>query len=104
MDTLREEDREINHHGKPRDVGDKDKDEAELTPVENVVKVSPANLRHRNEAKEVDARRNFYNQIKQAQRNKDKLKRCKRIGRVDIPIVIFVFVLSYWVYGITSMS
>ena len=104
MDTLREEEREINHHGKPRNVGDEENDKSEITPVETVTKVTPANLRHRNEGLEVEARKNFYNQIRQAQKNKDLLKRCKRIGKVDIPIFIFTFVLVYWGYGLRSMS
>ena len=103
MDTLREDDREINHHGKPRNVGEENEDSG-MPPVENTVKVAPADLRHRREDREVEARKNFYKQIKQAQKNKDRLNRCKRIGRIDIPTVIFIFVLLYWVYGLKSMS
>ena len=103
MDTLREDDREINHHGKPRNVGEENEDSG-MPPVENTVKVAPADLRHRREDREVEVRKNFYKQIKQAQKNKDRLNRCKRIGRIDIPTVIFIFVLLYWVYGLRSMS
>ena len=104
MDTLREDDREINHHGKPRDVGEDNKEDSAMTPVENTVKVAPADLRHRREDREVEARKNFYKQIKQAKKNKDRLIRCKRIGRIEIPTIIFIFVLLYWFYGLRNMS
>ena len=40
MDTLREEDREINHHGVMRDVGGDKNGVTEVTPVETNNKVS----------------------------------------------------------------
>ena len=58
MDTLRgDEDREINHHGTVRIVGE----EAE-TP-DTVVPLSVHNLRHRDEKKEVAARKEYYKQM-----------------------------------------
>ena len=104
MDTLRGEEREINHHGKKLNVGDENKDESEMTPVESIVRVSPADLKHRREDLEVEARKKFYEQIGRDQRNKDKLARCKRIGRVHIPIFIIAFVTVYWVFGLISMT
>ena len=52
-DTLREEVKEVNHHGKPRKV---EADDDGMAPVEDVVKVSPADLKHRREDNEVAAR------------------------------------------------
>ena len=105
MDTLKDdEEREINHHGKPMAVGEESNDDPYLPPVENIVKVSGAELRHRREDRQVAAQKDFYNQIRQAQRNKDRLRRCKRIGKVEIPTIIIIFVLIYWVYGLRNMA
>ena len=104
MDTLRDEEREINHHGNKLNVGDDNKDGSEMTPVGSIVKVSPADLKHRREDLEVEARKKFYEQIGKGQRNKDKLRRCKRIGRVHIPTFIIIFVMVYWVYGLSNMK
>ena len=100
-DTLREEVKEVNHHGKPRKV---EADDDGMAPVEDVVKVSPADLKHRREDKEVAARREYYQQIAKAQKNKDKLRRCKKFGRRDIPTFIITFVTIYWVFGLSNMS
>ena len=102
IDTLREDPKEINHHGKPREI-DGEKEDSEITAIENIIKVSPADLRHRREEKEVEARRKYYKQISESKRNKVKLERCKRLGRVDIPIFITPFVIIYWVYGLSNM-
>ena len=102
-DTLREDPKEINHHGKPRDVEEETKDDSKMAPIENVIKVSPADLKHRREDKEVEARRQYYKEIAKIKKNKEKLLRCKRIGRVYIPIFITLFVTSYWVYGLSNM-
>ena len=104
MDTLRDDDREINHHGKPRNVGEENKDASEMAPVENIVKVSPADLKHRREDLELEARKKFYKQIGLVQKNKDKLRRCKRIGRVEIPTFIIIFVTVYWMFGLSNMK
>ena len=97
MDTLRGEGREINHHGKKIDV-------SEVTPVETINKVSPGDLRHRREDLEVAARKQFYENIKETSTNKQKLAKCKRIGRVHIPGVISTFVIVFWVYGLSNMQ
>ena len=103
-DTLREEVKEVNHHGKPRKVEADDDGDSGMAPVEDVVKVSPLDLRHRREDKEVEARRQYYQQIEKAQKNKDKLRRCKKFGRRDIPTFIITFVIIYWVFGLSNMS
>ena len=104
MDTLRGEDREVNHHGVMRDVGGNKKDVAEVTPVETINKVSPGDLRHRREDLEVEARKQYYQNIKKSSNNKQKLAKYKRIGRVHIPGVISAFVIVFWVYGLSNMK
>ena len=104
MDTLRETE-EINHHGKPRDVGGSDKDESGLTPVEVTSnKVLQKDLRHRREDLEVDARREFYKQIAESKRNNKRLSQFKRVGRVHIPTFLVAFVAVYWAYGLSMMK
>ena len=73
MDTLRgDEDREINHHGTVRKVGD------EVDGVDEVRAFSHSDLRHRDEKKELEARKEFYEHMKQKKRNEDR-----RIRRQD---------------------
>ena len=102
-DTLREDPKEINHHGKPRDVEEETRDDSKMATIENVIKVSPADLKHRREDKEVEARRQYYKEIAKIKKNKEKLLRCKGIGHVYIPIFITFLVTIYWVYGLSNM-
>ena len=104
MDTLRTDDREINHHGVPIVVGDDNDGITLVTPVEEVIKVPSANLRHRREDLEVKARKQFYENISKESTNKEKLAMCKRIGRVYIPVIILLFVTIYWVFGLSQME
>ena len=104
MDTLREEDREINHHGVMRDVGGDQNGVTEVTPVETINKISPGDLRHRREDLEVKARKEYYKMIKESSNKKEMLQKCKRIGRVHIPVVIFIFVMLFWIYGLSNMK
>ena len=100
---MREDPKEINHHGKPRDL-EKDITEAsKMAGIDNIIHVSPADLKHRREDKEVDARRQYYKEIARFQKNQEKLKRCKRLGHSDIPLFIIVFTTIYWVYGLSNM-
>ena len=102
-DTLREDVKEVNHHGKMRKVEGDDDGDDDMAPVENIIKVSPADLKHRREDKEVEARKQYYQQIARAQKNKEKLRRCKKFGRRDIPTFIIIFVTVYWVFGLSNM-
>ena len=104
MDTLRGEDREINHHGVPRNIGEEKGDITEVTPVEKVNKVASADLRHRREDLEVAARKQFYENISKQNKNKERLVKCKKIGRVYIPTFIISFVIIYWVFGLSQMK
>ena len=102
-DTLREDVKEVNHHGKPRKVDGDDEKDDDLAPVGNIVTVAPADLKHRREDKEVAARKQFYEEIARAQLNKEKIRRCKQFGRRDIPAVVTVFVITYWAFGLSKM-
>ena len=104
MDTLRGDDREINHHGVMRSVGEEDEKTTEVTPVEKINKVSAMDLRHRREDLEVAARKEFYKKLREGEKNKEKLIKCKKIGRVYIPTVITIFVVIYWGFGLSQMK
>ena len=98
MDTLRgDEDREINHHGTVRKVGEEEAD------TDAVLSISGRNLRHRDEKKELEARKEYYEHIKQKQRNEKQLKFCKKIGKQIIPTICLVFASVYWLYGISQL-
>ena len=96
MDSLREEDRSINHHGTTLSTGE----------GSNAIQVRPAesDLVARREDVEVDARKRLYEQIEKANRNKNKLARCKKVGHVYIPAVVLVFAFVYWGYGLSQMA
>ena len=90
MDTLRgDEDREINHHGTARKVGE------EMNSSDTVLPFSENDLRHRDEKKELVARKAFYYYMKQKERNEEQLKFCKRIGKQFIPIICLIFASVY---------
>ena len=96
MDQLKEDDREINHHGTKISVG-----EASTTEL---VRPAHSALVSRREDVEVEAKRKLYEQIKQSNKNKKALATCKRIGRVYIPAVALTFSGVYWGYGLSQMS
>ena len=104
MDTLRGDDRQINHHGVMRDVGGDEKGVTEVTPVEPVNNISPGDLRHRREDLEVKARKQYYEILKKSSNNKKMLARCKRIRIFHIPGVINTLVIICWTYGLSNMD
>ena len=98
MDTLRgDEDREINHHGTVRKVGE------EIDGVDEVRAFDHSDLRHRDEKKELEARKKFYENMKQKMRNEEKLKFCKKIGKQIIPTICLTFASVYWLYGLSQI-
>ena len=96
MDSLREEDRGINHHGTILSTGE----------GSNAIQVRPADsdLIARREDVEVDARKKLYEQIEKVNKNKNKLARCKNIGHVYLQAVVVVFSSVYWGYGLSQMA
>ena len=98
MDTLRgDEDREINHHGTARKVGE------EMNNSDTVLPFSENDLRHREEKKELEARKAFYDHMKQKERNEEQLKFCKKIGKQFIPTICLIFASVYWLYGLSQL-
>ena len=96
MDTLRDdEDREINHHGTVRKVGEEEEDP--------VFSFSGNDLRHRDEKKELEARKDFYRQMDRKKKNQKQLKFCKKIGKQIIPAICIVFATIYWSYGLSQL-
>lgn len=113
MDALREdEDREINHHGKPMEVGEKEENAVfhktdsneRIIPIEeraSVYSVSKklinSKLAAPNEKEQMAARRAFY---KDAKVNEKYLQTCEFLAKKGIPILILSFSLIYWSYGL----
>ena len=98
MDILRDdEDREINHHGTVRKVGE------EADGSDPVLPFSEKDLRHRNEKKELDARKEYYRQMDKKNRNLKQLKFCRKIGKQTIPTICILFASVYWTYGFSQL-
>ena len=98
MDTLRgDEDREINHHGTVRKVGE------EADDTDTVQPFSHGDLRHRDEKKELDARKKFYEHMNKKKKNAEKLIFCKKIGKQIIPTICLTFAAVYWLYGLIQL-
>ena len=96
MDSLKEEDREINHHGSKMSTGGSTT-AIQVRPAENA-------LVARREDVEVQVRKKLYEQLLQSSRNRAKLATCRRVGRVYIPVVVGLFDSVYWGYGLSQMT
>ena len=98
------EDRAVNHHGSTVSVGDTNKDVVEVMQTERLP--GHSELMARDEREEVNARKEYYDKIteetKKSIERKTKLQICKFIGQKLVPVVIFMFTIAYWYYGITS--
>merc|ERR1719167_1077631 len=99
MDSLRnDEDREINHHGRPVEVG-----EDESRPG-STNKVSDNNLVAVDEKVQLRALTDFYERAENASNMRDKMKRrlerCQRFTLVYNPILALAFVAVYWIIGL----
>ena len=96
MDSNRGESREVNSHGKTREVGNGETDS-------NIIKVSPGpntrpgGLVDRKENVQVDALRKFYSE---ANLNKKNVKFGEFLGRKAIPSFIMGFAVLYWLIGL----
>ena len=98
MDTLRgDEDHEVKHHGTVRTVAEK------ADGHDPVVPFAGSNLRHRDEQKEVNARKEYYKHIKQKQMNKKTMKFCKKLGKKIIPTDCILFTIICWSYGLSQL-
>ena len=100
IDYLRDDStREINHHGEPRKVSDKD------TAGGKLVKVAPYNdevdlnkLRSIDERTQMDALKKLYSKDIGKQRI-DKIARMRNISIKLNPAACLIFVVVYWVVG-----
>ena len=98
MDTLRgEEDREINHHGTVRKVGEVSDGSDPVLPF------SDSKLRHRDEKKEVEARKAYYEFMNKKKNNEKQLNFCKKMGKQIIPTICISFAVVYWTYGFSQL-
>jgi len=97
MDTLREdEDREINHHGRPVEVG-----EAENLPSNAVmIKVAGKDLVSVDEKVQQKALKSFYDRVDVDNKRKKHLERCQRFTLVYNPMLALIFVAAYWIIGL----
>ena len=70
--------------------------------------MKPADLVARDEREELKARKEYYKNIKKETKKSEerqaKLRVCKFIGQKIVPVVIILFTIAYWYYGITSME
>ena len=96
MDSLKEEDREINRHGSKLNTRDS----------KNAIHVKPAvnTLIARREDVEVQARKELYERILQTNKSKARLATLKKVGRVYIHAVVGGFSTVYWGYGLSHMA
>ena len=74
----------------------------QASPKHTYVGPTQADLRHRDEEKEVDARKNWYQNAKI--QGEYKLMICKKISNVGIPIVAGLFITFYWSIGMNQYN
>ena len=60
-------------------------------------------LRHRDEKKELEARKEYYRQMDKKKKNEKQLKFCKKIGKQIIPTICILFAAVYWIYGFSQL-
>ena len=105
IDSLRtEEDRDtVNHHGSPLQVGPEIITVSEANgPRRRKSSVLPSDLVHRNEEKEVWARREYYRQLEEEETVKREKKRklAQKLATWGIPTTFFIFVVIYFGIGV----
>ena len=103
MDCLREDgSREINHHGKTvtvTDGGDKMFQRTNKVTTSDDIPTFEA-MTQRNEKDLVEARKEFYQRV--VTFRMDYLEFCQFAAKKGIPIIILVFSVLYWSYGLFS--
>ena len=107
MDCHRDDtEREINHHGQPRDIGDEKGKITKVLPVNGVEGegTRKADLISRHEDIQVSALQQMYTKRmkKNSEKNARKLKRAEKFANVWIPILVICFVAVYWVVGLRA--
>ena len=103
IDSLRDDSqREINHHGEPREVGDKEagtSQGAKLVQVAPLEKDTGKKLVSIDERIQQDALKEFYRQKVDTAREA-KIERMKKISLKINPLSCIAFVIAYWVIGL----
>lgn len=100
MDSLRnDDDREINHHGRPVEVGEQDSRRG--SSVVKVAPVSGKDLVAVNEQVQLKALKSFYERADQKRdQHKKTLERCQRFTLIYNPLLALAFVGVYWTIGL----
>ena len=75
----------------------------EADDTDTVQPFSHGDLRHRDEKKELDARKKFYEHMNNKKKNAEKLIFCKKIGKQIIPTICLIFAAVYWLYGLSKL-
>ena len=107
MDCHRDDtDREINHHGQPRDIaGEKDKI-TKVLPVNSVEGkgTRKVDLISRHEDIQLTALQQMYAERRKnnSEINASKLRRAETFANVWIPILVICFVAVYWIVGLRA--
>ena len=97
-----EEERDINHHGRPRTVKcNDDEDTAKPKQVKTHQRLN-ANLFSVFENVQVQALKEFYHQHLPTQTKEKTLSRCIFFQRTVKVIIVLTFVIVYWVSGLTN--
>jgi len=111
-DYLRDDEREINHHGTTLNVGGDDKEKGESSPVmplnnwisddegdgNEAVKALKLNMISRLENEQVDALREYYGKVKSSHEN--RIAQLEYMSNFIIPFLAILFISFYWIIGL----
>ena len=106
IDSLRDDSqREVNHHGNPREVGDQEADQSTAVKMIQVApqKNNKKNLVSVNEKVQQDALKELYSRNLEAAR-KAKITQMKKISLKISPFACLVFVVAYWIIGLNHYN
>ena len=106
IDSLRDDcQREVNHHGNPREVGDQEADQSTAVKMIQVApqKNNKKNLVSVNEKVQQDALKELYSRNLEVARNA-KITQMKKISLKISPFACLVFVVAYWVIGLNHYN
>ena len=104
IDSFRNDDEResINHHGALRFINYESPKLAEEKKKTSVIKVKPTDLIHRDEEKEIAARKELYRQLKDKESEKMRRKRLivERLAKWGIPSVFTTFCIVYFAVAV----
>ena len=103
IDSLRDDSqREINHHGEPRKVGEEKPGSATIFQVAPA-SIDRSNLLSINEQVQRDALKKLYSKDLGAKR-KAKIRRLKNLSLKVNPFVCITFIVVYWAVGLSQYN